>query len=113
MSVSLAAAADGDTGSKIATAADNTLIFLILRALLSRRREPGAGTRLGIGVEGDVGDDGEDVSDGGEHVGRALDGQAADGDQRHRADPPLPLRHFLKALWRPLDRKSTRLNSST
>src|SRR3546814_10680898 len=124
MSVSLSAAAAGDAWSKTTRNADSKLIFIVLCPRLSRRGEPGAGARLRVGIEGDVGHDGEDVGAGGQHAGRALDRQPADGDQRHGADSPLPFANFFKALRvplhllqdgrinRPTDRKSTRLNSS-
>ena len=36
----------------------------------ARRLQPGAGAGLGVGVQGDVGDDGEDVGAGGEDARR-------------------------------------------
>src|SRR3546814_19392546 len=77
MSVSLSAAAAGDAWSKITSNADNTLILIILYPHLSRLGEPGAGARFGVGVQGDVGHDGEDVGAGGQHAGRAQIGRAS------------------------------------
>src|SRR3546814_14913781 len=94
MSVSLSAAAAGDAWSKTTRNADSKLIFIVLCPRLSRRGEPGAGARLRVGIEGDVGHDGEDVGAGGKHAERALDRQPADGDQWHSADSPLPFANF-------------------
>src|SRR3546814_6592560 len=94
MSVSLSAAAAGDAWSKITSNADSPLILIILCPRLSRCGEPGAGARLRVGIEGDVGHDGEDVGAGGQHAGRALDRQAADGDQRDRKSTRLKPSHY-------------------
>ena len=58
----------------------------------ARRRDPLARAASGIGVERDVGDDGDDVGAGGEAQLRPLDIEPADRDQRDRADAPLPCR---------------------
>ena len=61
-----------------------------------RRRDPFARARLRIGVERDVGDDRDDVRAGGEAQFRPLDIEAADRDQRDRADAALPLADLLE-----------------
>src|SRR5690606_7202943 len=57
----------------------------------SCRLQPLADPCLGIRVERDIGDDRDDVGPGGERLRRALDAQAADGDERDGADASLPL----------------------
>ena len=56
----------------------------------ARRRDPLAGAAFGIGVQRDVGDDGDDVGAGGEAGPAALDIEAADA---RRAESS-PIRRF-------------------
>ena len=66
-----------------------------------RVADPFAAARLRVRVERNVGDDGRAVGAGLEAVFRPLRGEAADGDQRQRADLFAPEGDLFKALRRP------------
>src|SRR5205823_3431880 len=74
------------------------------QALISRRlrilSEPGAHPRVGIGVLGDVADHGDRIGAGGENLARLFELDAADRNQRERADALLPFGDLGNALRR-------------
>src|SRR5882757_6291108 len=75
------------------------LLCLISRCL-HVLAEPGAHPRVGIGVLGDVADDGDGIGAGGENRGRLFELDAADRHQRKRADALFPFGDLRDALRR-------------
>jgi len=68
--------------------------FVVISRGLRVLAEPGAHAGIGVGVLGDVADDGDRVGAGGENVGGLFKLDAADRDQRDVADALFPLREI-------------------